>query len=669
MQKRKSFFNNELEQKFSLRKYTIGLCSVCLGFITLGMGSQTVKADAVNGAEESSVVQENKTQDTSSANNAVSAETKTNTSDSVAVKPNNTALTDAKQNKAGSAIVKPNTADSATLTVVKPSETKFAKPVAAKVFAESKVATNNQFNPANSRAVDVKEIAESKVEKTYNADINAWTGHDDGTYYVLDNYTPRNDAEKDLIVIPNEADFEKAGKSTNGHEVSLDAMVLKSAVKAYNPKEVHFSETNNKKIKARNIDWGAAFNSRFLNRSNLNNRLEAITGNSLDTSDVQAMYEMFEYCSNLKDISALKSWNISNVYNLGHAFNGAQSLTDIDVLRNWNTSKVLYWDNMFRDCPNLTNINAINNWNYSSASVNTQYGNYPLDDMFYGDHKIQINIGTDSGLADFIRRTGRIDAFHNSSNQISTSNTKLIELLTNTNFQAQSETTTAKRTITFSGLPANRAIPPIVQVINYTKLAAAIVDMTGTSDSNAHGKIVSSGFEKDWQLDTSKQNDAIIVNGQVHFKPVKIPQVNGYKAHLVRNKLNPAMLMVSFVAVPTETKPSNPVEVTPAKPSVSTANPNKPSNDLQQRVVTKLNLNDSGWTMSTDGLTYKVEVLVNDITIDLSDLLIAQPVHAQTRTRIRVNKRFKLRKHGKKHAVKHLKHRKRAVKSFKKYRL
>lgn len=61
MQRRKSFFNNEMEQRFSLRKYTIGLCSVCLGFVTIGMGSQSVKADTVNSVEKSSVVQENKT--------------------------------------------------------------------------------------------------------------------------------------------------------------------------------------------------------------------------------------------------------------------------------------------------------------------------------------------------------------------------------------------------------------------------------------------------------------------------------------------------------------------------------------------------------------------------------------------------------------------------------
>ena len=101
MQKRKSFFNNELEQRFSLRKYTIGLCSVCLGFVVIGMGSQSVKADTVNDVEKSSVVQENKTQDVDSANTDALAESKTNTSDSAAVTPNTTP-TETKENETGS---------------------------------------------------------------------------------------------------------------------------------------------------------------------------------------------------------------------------------------------------------------------------------------------------------------------------------------------------------------------------------------------------------------------------------------------------------------------------------------------------------------------------------------------------------------------------------------
>src|SRR5699024_8441325 len=96
MQRRKSVFNNEMEQRFSLRKYTIGLCSVCLGFVTIGMGSQSVKADTVNNVEKSSVVRENKMQD----------------ADSATTKPNITP-TETKENEAGSvAATAPKTADS-----------------------------------------------------------------------------------------------------------------------------------------------------------------------------------------------------------------------------------------------------------------------------------------------------------------------------------------------------------------------------------------------------------------------------------------------------------------------------------------------------------------------------------------------------------------------------
>lgn len=686
MQRRKSFFNNEMEQRFSLRKYTIGLCSVCLGLITLGMGSQTVKADAINGAEESSVVQENKTQDTTPANNAVSAETKTNTSDSVAVKPNNTALTDTKQNKAGSAVVKPNTADSATLTVVKPSETKFAKPVAAKVFAESKVATNNQFNPANSRAVDVKEIAESKVEKNYNADINAWTGHDDGTYYVLDNYTPQNNAEKDLIVIPNAADFEKAGKNINGHEVGITRDVTLNFMSTINPKEVHFSETDGKKIKAIGYDWHSAFRRADNTNPFSNSRLEAMTGNSLDTSSIVDMNWMFYNDEQLTNISALSTWDVSNTVQMtaffqdtdisdltpfvnwntrslkyiGHGFSYLPHLTSIEPLRHWNMKNARFTDNMFTQDPELIDIDAINDWDYSNeVATGGEWGNYPLDDMFYGDHKIKINIGIDSRLADFIRRTGRLDAFHNSSNQITTSNTKLIKLLTNDDLQ--DETSIAKRTITFTDLPAGKGLAPIIQTVHYTKLATATIDMTATSDSNAYGKIVSLDFDKDWKLDTSKQNDAIIVNGQIHFKSVKIPHINGYTAHLVRNKINPALFTVSFMAVPSENKPSTPVEVAPSKPSAPTVNSsNSAWNNLDHKIVDTLNQSNSGWTILVDKSTHKADASVNAVAI-------AQPIHAQTRVQTRANKHFKLRKHGKKHVVKHLKHRKKVTKHGKQH--
>ena len=138
----------------------------------------------------------------------------------------------------------------------------------------------------------------------------------------------------------------------------------------------------------------------------------------------------FEYCYSLSDLSPLEKWNTRSLQRMGHMFAYNPSLISIEPLRNWNLHNAQYQDNVFAGCTNLVDIDAINNWDYSSTVTVPRYGNYPLDNMFYGDHKIQINISSNGGLADFIRRTGRIDAFHNSSNQITTSNTKLIELLT-----------------------------------------------------------------------------------------------------------------------------------------------------------------------------------------------------------------------------------------------
>lgn len=146
MQRRKSFFNNEMEQRFSLRKYTIGLCSVCLGFVTIGMGSQSVKADTVNNVEKSSVVRENKMQDADSATakpNITPTETKKNEVGSVA--------TTAPKTNTTSNGVKANTADSATSTEIKPKETKLAKTAGANNAAV--VNTSDQSKSEDSSAV------------------------------------------------------------------------------------------------------------------------------------------------------------------------------------------------------------------------------------------------------------------------------------------------------------------------------------------------------------------------------------------------------------------------------------------------------------------------------------------------------------------------------------
>lgn len=165
MQRRKSVFNNEMEQRFSLRKYTIGLCSVCLGFVTIGMGSQSVKADTVNNVEKSSVVRENKMKDADSATtkpNITPTETKKNEIGSVA--------TTAPKTNTTSNGVKTNTADSATSTEIKPQETKLAK--TADTNNAAVVNTSDQSKSEDSSAV-APTSEKPQLQTSQNSSIKA----------------------------------------------------------------------------------------------------------------------------------------------------------------------------------------------------------------------------------------------------------------------------------------------------------------------------------------------------------------------------------------------------------------------------------------------------------------------------------------------------------------
>ena len=225
----------------------------------------------------------------------------------------------------------------------------------------------------------------------------------------------------------------------------------------------------------------------------------------------------------------------------------------------------------------------------------------------------------------------------------------------------------ARRTITFH-YPANsqgKNPSQIVQSVHFIRSGKADFT-TDTVDTSTLTQ---------WNVVVSTAQGVIIKDGKAHFAPLTIkdlPHINGYKAHVVRSKVNPAVYMVSFMAVPSEVKPSLPNEEKPSTPTkqpetpVTPEIPDNPNWDkLDHKVVDVLNQSDSGWTMPENNSTYTVEV-PEDAIIDLSDLVIAEPVHAQTRTQIRVTKRFKL---SKKHSIKHLKHRKKAVRTFRKYRL
>ena len=78
---------------------------------------------------------------------------------------------------------------------------------------------------------------------------------------------------------------------------------------------------------------------------------------------------LFNGCYELKDISALKNWNVSNATSFGQMFKGCRSLEDISALQNWNTANVKTMAEMFHLCKKLTSIDALKQWDTTNLDA------------------------------------------------------------------------------------------------------------------------------------------------------------------------------------------------------------------------------------------------------------------------------------------------------------
>ncbi|MCQ2978766.1 MAG: BspA family leucine-rich repeat surface protein, partial [Clostridia bacterium] len=125
--------------------------------------------------------------------------------------------------------------------------------------------------------------------------------------------------------------------------------------------------------------------------------LETLTfdKDKFDTSNVYSMYNMFDYCKNLKSIDTSK-FNTSNCHFMSCMFEGCELLTTLDLsnfdtsnvedmrsmfsnciglttldLSNFNTSNVTYMNNMFAQCKTLTTLDLSN---YNTSNVTEMSG-------------------------------------------------------------------------------------------------------------------------------------------------------------------------------------------------------------------------------------------------------------------------------------------------------
>ncbi|MCC4411547.1 BspA family leucine-rich repeat surface protein [Limosilactobacillus reuteri] len=225
---------------------------------------------------------------------------------------------------------------------------------------------NTADTPANEALQENKTAAATATSATTNGgydsatwgtlDTSKWTGQtatfNGNNYYQLTGYT----GDQTHIIVPNEADFEQAGKSTNNLQVSISNDLLKSW---QNAATIAFSKNDDKKIKlvSTNLD------NTFKNDTNLTN----LDANSLDTSSVTSMQSTFEGASNLSALTGISDWNVQKVTNMTRIFNQVTKVPDLSPLSNWKTDSLQNLNTAFAN-NSFTNLQGLENWNVSHVT-------------------------------------------------------------------------------------------------------------------------------------------------------------------------------------------------------------------------------------------------------------------------------------------------------------
>ena len=600
---------------YSLRKLSVGLASVLIGISFLNGTKTTVNADTItastktgeiskagnlevagnskdlsafsmsfngkNGENETAKADTTSDQTTQTGDQAETKNQENKLVDQINYKLTNNTSTDNKEDL-GQNLTAPDETKS-TSTTKSDAEKSIVSPNSAQKInnqsddhAENNSQTQNEQKldiTKNSKKLAKKVLATNLIETTSSTmtnggfdeatwgklDVNDWQGSVQNGVYQLTGYT----GDLNHIIVPNEADFEKAGKSTNGLQVGIIKYTIRSL--RSRGQTIAFSKTNNQKVKAIGTDWSHAFSI-----DNAASPLSKFDGSNLDVSSITNMCEMFGNLgseSSISDLTSLKNWNTSNVTNMSYMFSSnkisdltplanwntskvtdmrnmfdSNSISDLTPLANWDTSKVTDMSFLFANNPDIIDLSPIANWNISSignANNADGHGFSGLVGLFVGNTKLNLsNINNAPLMQGFLKKP---DALYGTS--FITNNADLVKATINKDLPTL--TNTAKRTITFS-LP-HVAPKTIVQIINYKTIAPVQISLDPDS-----GEIVQTYplKDSDWYLDTSKQNDDVIIDDVICFKPVKIPHVNGYKAYLIKDPVNPTAFLVSFMAVP-----------------------------------------------------------------------------------------------------------------------
>ena len=135
--------------------------------------------------------------------------------------------------------------------------------------------------------------------------------------------------------------------------------------------------------------------------------MEVVDISGWDTSNVTTMENMFCFCDKLKNIIGIENLDVSKLENADSMFSQCENLVEL-VLTNWNPILLKTAWNMFSYCSNLKNIKNIENWQlpnindvsymfYNCAKLDIDLSNWDLSNL---KNSLKLEIVNGSGITE-----------------------------------------------------------------------------------------------------------------------------------------------------------------------------------------------------------------------------------------------------------------------------
>lgn len=361
-----NFRDMKRKERWSIRKLTVGAASVLLGTYFVASSQGVAKADTVK--------------DNNVNNNTVNEQT-SEKKISQPITPNTQAVVIAKNNHQNSENNTANLQNKADLirqnnqkiinrlTVQKNTIQKVENSTFSEI--KNREAANTQpFNIAENSSKSTTNSNNSLDESTFGkVDVNSW---DTETVNNGLNITGYHGSDQEHLVIPNAADFTKAGKLTDENAViTVNAAKFKKILNTVKPITVAISKTDNRKVQ---VSDKTAFGGNLTTENGVSTNdpnLKQMDLTNLDTSNLTDMSGMFCGAYKVKSLGNLSGWDVSHVTNMQQMFDentyDSPALESLDGINKWNVSNVQNILCLFRNDTNLKDID-ISGWDLSKAT-------------------------------------------------------------------------------------------------------------------------------------------------------------------------------------------------------------------------------------------------------------------------------------------------------------